>query len=405
MRHPAFPDGVTRETVVDLYRAGRRKSRALFELITPEAYYDRPIALRNPFVFYDGHLPGFALNTLVKLAHKRKGVDERMETLFARGIDPEDEGGVKNASELWPSREETQAFGRACDELVEHALANLPLEDDNVPTLRNGEAIFTILEHELMHQETLMYMLHELPYEKKRGPEGVAESQSRRVAKEIVAIPAGEAVLGSPRDIFGWDNEHPEHTVHVPAFAIDACNVTNGDWLEFMNATGAKASHFWQGKSQRKGMFALEPLPLDAPVYVTHQQAVAYANWKGARLPTEAEWHRAAEGASPGNIDFEHWDPVAACSYAPSDWGVYDLAGNGWEWTSTIFEGFEGFEPMPSYPQYSADFFDNAHFVMKGASPVTPRLLVRASFRNWFRPNYPYVFATFRCVHPVRVVQ
>ena len=77
---------------------------------------------------------------------------------------------------------------------------------------------------------------------------------------------------------------------------------------------------------------------------------------------------------------------------------MHDLVGNGWEWTSTIFSPFEGFEAMPSYPQYSADFFDDAHFVMKGASPVTARELLRASFRNWFRPHYPYVYAGFRTV-------
>jgi formylglycine-generating enzyme required for sulfatase activity len=76
---------------------------------------------------------------------------------------------------------------------------------------------------------------------------------------------------------------------------------------------------------------------------------------------------------------------------------VHDLVGNGWEWTSTEFSGFDGFEPMASYPVYSSDFFDGKHFVMKGASPATARHLVRRSFRNWFRGNYPYVFATFRC--------
>jgi iron(II)-dependent oxidoreductase len=89
---------------------------------------------------------------------------------------------------------------------------------------------------------------------------------------------------------------------------------------------------------------------------------------------------------------------VAAGSYQSNGFGIYDLIGNGWEWTSTLFEPFDGFRPMPSYPQYSADFFDRAHYVMKGASPATPRELVRRSFRNWFRPAYPYVYATFRCV-------
>ena len=135
----------------------------------------------------------------------------------------------------------------------------------------------------------------------------------------------------------------------------------------------------------------------------------------GSRLPTEAEFQRAAYGAPDGErfhpwgseepsprtgvFDFSSWDPEPAGSHplGASAWGVEDLVGNGWEWTSTPFEPFPGFHPMPSYPEYSADFFDGEHFVMKGASPVTARALLRPSFRNWFRPRYPYVYATFRC--------
>jgi formylglycine-generating enzyme required for sulfatase activity len=79
---------------------------------------------------------------------------------------------------------------------------------------------------------------------------------------------------------------------------------------------------------------------------------------------------------------------------------VDDLVGNGWKWTNTVFAPFPGFHAMPSYPEYSADFFDGEHFVMKGASPATARELIRPTFRNWFRPRYPYVYATFRCVRP-----
>ena len=94
-----------------------------------------------------------------------------------------------------------------------------------------------------------------------------------------------------------------------------------------------------------------------------------------------------------------HWDPVPVGSYpaGASAWGVHDLVGNGWEWTSTKFAGFDGFRPMDSYPVYSSDFFDGQHHVIKGASPATGRELVRRSFRNWFRNNYPYLYATFRC--------
>jgi formylglycine-generating enzyme required for sulfatase activity len=152
-------------------------------------------------------------------------------------------------------------------------------------------------------------------------------------------------------------------------------------------------------------MFELIPLPLDWPVWVTQQQAEAYANWAGKRLMTEAQFHRAAEGAPEeagraGNYDFRHWDPVPVAAYPEGDsiHGVSQLVGNGWEWTATPFGPFEGFQPFDFYLGYSRNFFDNAHYVMKGASPRTAACFLRRSFRNWFRGDYPYVYAGFRLV-------
>jgi formylglycine-generating enzyme required for sulfatase activity len=422
MRHLAFPAELTRDDLLNWYRDVRARSRQLFDAVTEDAYYARPIALRNPIVFYEGHLPGFSVNTLVKAALDQPGIDARLETLFARGIDPEDESAVRSPTDVWPSREVVQAFASACDARVEEAIRTARLEADDVPRLNGGESVLTILEHELMHHETLLYMLHELPYEQKRAPHlaALAKPTTASVTRDSVIIPAGKATLGQQRGVaFGWDNEFPEHVVEVDEFTVDRHNVTNGEYLEYMEATRARAPQFWmRGESEwyRRGLFAIAPLPLDAPVYVTHDEARAFARWKGQRLPTEPEFHRAAFGtpsgeerrhpwgdgpadASRGNFDFAHWDPVAIGSYpaSASAWGVHDLVGNGWEWTATIFDGFRGFAPMSSYPEYSADFFDGAHYVMKGASPVTARQLVRRSFRNWFRPSYPYMYATFRC--------
>jgi formylglycine-generating enzyme required for sulfatase activity len=78
--------------------------------------------------------------------------------------------------------------------------------------------------------------------------------------------------------------------------------------------------------------------------------------------------------------------------------GVEDMRGNGWEWTSTVFAPFVGFEPFPFYAGYSANFFDGQHYVMKGGSARTAACMMRPSFRNWFQPNYPYIYAGFRCV-------
>jgi formylglycine-generating enzyme required for sulfatase activity len=164
-------------------------------------------------------------------------------------------------------------------------------------------------------------------------------------------------------------------------------------------------------------MFADVPLPRAWPVYVRHAEAAAYARWKGKSLPTEAQFHRAAFGtpngserlypwgsAEPerqhGNFDFYRWNPtrVDAHPAGQSAFGVAGLVGNGWEWTSTKFGPFPGFEAFPFYPGYSANFFDGEHYVMKGASARTASLLLRRSFRNWFQPFYPNIYAGFRCV-------
>ena len=164
-------------------------------------------------------------------------------------------------------------------------------------------------------------------------------------------------------------------------------------------------------------MFEEIPLPLSWPVYVSHAEAAAYARWAGKRLPTEAEWQQAAYGSNGGverafpwgaetpgpehgYFDFERWDPapVDAFPRGRSAFGLDGLLANGWEWTASPFEPFAGFQAFPFYEGYSANFFDGKHFVMKGGSPRTDRSMLRRSFRNWFQPHYPYVYAGFRCV-------
>lgn len=444
MRIPApQTDVVDRTRAIQAYQDNRARTASLFDLVAADAYYDKPIPLRHPIVFYEGHIPAFSVNCFLKRGLGEAGLDPELEVLFARGIDPSDtQAAAKSAIDRWPSRETVQEYARDADQAILSALETREIEGDANPVLHRGQGVFTMLEHEVMHQETLLYMWHRLPVDRKSRPAGADPKVDGLVPeRSMVRIPAGSATLGSEvSDIpFGWDNEFPTYVVdEVPAFELDRHNVANQDYLAFVEdggyadrrwwtpagwerrvAAGLEHPLFWERHGARwlwRGMFELIPLPMAWPVYVTHDEAVAYATWKGLRLPTEPEFHRAAYGtpggeerahpwgeADPdetrGNFDFTQWDPVPVGSYpaGASAWGIHDLVGNGWEWTATVFRGFPGFKAMASYPEYSADFFDDDHFVVKGASPATGRGLIRRSFRNWFRPHYPYMYATFRC--------
>ena len=288
------------------YEANRERTAALFELIDPASYYERPIALRHPFVFYEGHLPAFSFNKLVREALGQPSVDAELERLFERGIDPSDtKEAQRYGRDAWPDRERVRAFAAACDAAVLQAYAEAPLTDTSIsPLLERGEAAFTILEHEEMHHETLLYIVHRLPLERKRFAGGSAYFEAEPAARGRVRVDAGIATLGAQRDAlaFGWDNEFDEVALHVPAFEIDVNDVTNGDWLAFVRAGGPVPS-FWRerdGAYTLLGMFEEMPLPHTWPVYVTQAQARAYAAWRGGRLPTEAEYHRAAFGTPGG---------------------------------------------------------------------------------------------------------
>jgi ergothioneine biosynthesis protein EgtB len=435
----------SRADLLDRYRRNRARSRELFALLADGAYYGQPIALRHPIVFYEGHLPGFSFNTLVKKALGGSSIDTRLERLFARGIDPSEttaaQSPTPSAQAQWPAREVVRSFAAEADRRVIDALQQADLERPGHPLLDRGEAVFAILEHEEMHQETLLYMWHRLPFAQKTAPAGYQPLTDGALAPaEWVHVPAGRATLGVDRNAipFGWDNECPACSIAVPSFAIERHDVTNERYLEFVEAGGYRDSRWWTADDWQwlrtealahplfwerigedwfwRGMFGSIPLPASWPVYVSLAEAAAFARWRGARLPTEGEFQRAAYGSTKdereypwgrgattprhGVFDFASWDPEPAGSHpdGASACGVEDLVGNGWEWTSTAFAPFPGFRPIASYPEYSADFFDGEHFVMKGASPATARELLRPTFRNWFRRRYPYVYATFRCV-------
>jgi ergothioneine biosynthesis protein EgtB len=437
------------ETVIERLISIWARTDRIFELLAPEAFRAQPIRLRHPFIFYVGHLPAFAWNHVSSILGQAS-FNARFDELFSRGIDPDvddpthchDHPGVP---ESWPALAEVLAYRDRVRAAVGDSVEAVAARAGTHLMAREGRVYTMIIEHELMHQETLLYMMQQLALGLKVRPASLPPDPAGRERHPgRVWVPPGKTVLGAAlTDLgFGWDNESPGLEVSVPGFRVDELPVTNAEYLAFVEDGGYQRPELWRDGDRQwrhaeklqapaawvagdgcwlyRGLFDIHPLDAvrDWPVYVSLAEARAYAAWRGRRLLTEAEYHRAAFGeasseerifpwgsAEPadrhGNFGFQCWSPSPVGSHpdGASAWGVQELVGNGWEWTDTPFAAFPGFEAwIPGYPGYSADFFDGKHFVLKGASWATDTGLIRRSFRNWYQAHYPYVFAKFRCV-------
>ncbi len=428
----------------------RVRTDALFRLLPPNSYYERPIPERHRLIFYLGHLEAFDWNLLSGPLGLKSNQGE-YDKLFAFGIDPVDGGLPSDMPKDWPSIARVEQYNRDIRTRLDGALHNArtaPADLDGA--LADGTLLNVAIEHRLMHAETIAYLFHNLAFEKKQAPSYPRADTRSAPAQHQLKIPEGTATLGmskTPPHLFGWDNEFGDQVIYVPEFSIDAYPVKNGEYLKFLQSggyqdarywkaedwewrrrAGIEHPHFWSLKAgertgdlnarwQYRGMFGPIPLPMSWPVWVSHAEASAFAKWAGKKLPSEAQWHRAAYGTSEGieraypwgdsapepahgNFHHQNWDatPVDGHPQGASAFGVFDLLGNGWEWTSSEFSPLPGFERFAFYPGYSANFFDGKHFVMKGGSARTDACMLRRTFRNWFQPHYPYVYSKFRCV-------
>jgi gamma-glutamyl hercynylcysteine S-oxide synthase len=440
MTTPLLKERTGRDALVAALTESRARTDDLFSTLKSEALYERPIPERHRLIFYRGHLEAFDWNLVARQGYGLEPFDARFDRLFAFGIDPTDGGLPSEPASDWPALREVEAYNRRTRDAVDACLL-----DGRAPSSGDDpETLFRMaIEHRLMHAETLAYLFHQLPHGMKHARRDPVPPPARGDdARAWRSIPAGTAVLGRDRadGRFGWDNEFESHRIEVPAFTIGAHKVTNARFLEFVEDGGYEARSLWTDKDWAwkeggkvrhpgfwtrqdggwlyRGMFADHPLPEAAPVYVSLAEARAFARWACGAIPTEAQFHRAAYGAPDGdgpreypwgneaplerhgNFGFRRWDPTPIGSFPEgrSAYGVEEMVGNGWEWTSSPFEPFPGFRPHPFYAGYSADFFDGDHYVMKGGSPRTATAFLRRAFRNWFQPRYPYVYATFRLV-------
>jgi iron(II)-dependent oxidoreductase len=412
----------------------RAETLRLFDLCEEAELHRSPGFGYRPIIWHLAHTGVFEAYWLLQKLSGQAPPDPAYERVFDPIHTPREE------SKNLPTRREMEAYLRRVRSGVLEALDRFDFETAD-PLKARGYIFQLVLEHERQHQETLCYLFQLLDPSKKTRPDVASPGEfegATNAAGEMVSIPAGEFLLGAPWDSFAYDNERPAHEVTVNAFRIARAPVTSGEYARFVGEGGYERREFWTEEGwtwrekegwrcplywRREGsvwlerrMFEEGELRLDHPVTgVSWFEAEAYARFSGKRLPTEAEWEKAASrddarnvkrryawgdeapDDSRANFGRRRWGttPVAAHPQGASAAGCLDMTGNVWEWTSTPFEGFPGFEPFP-YPEYSQEWFDGDHRVLKGGSWATHPSVLRTSFRNFFRRPFRIAFAGFR---------
>ncbi|GGK43944.1 hercynine oxygenase [Pilimelia terevasa] len=335
---------------------------------------------------------------------------------------------------------EARRYTATVREKVLDVLASVPLH--GAPLRTGGFAFGMILQHEQQHAETML-ATHQL----RPGAPVLAAPPPPPSAGMLgteVCVPGGPFEMGADAEPWALDNERPAHTVDVPTFFLDAHPVTNGQYAAFVDDGGYDTARWWspEGWAHRREADLRAPMhwrrdgagwayrrfghdgPVDpaAPVvHVCFHEAAAYAAWAGRRLPTEAEWEKAARhdpatgrsrrypwGDDPptrahANLGQRHLAPAPVGAYpaGASPAGVHQLIGDVWEWTSTTFAGYPGFAAFP-YREYSEVFFGPRYRVLRGGSFGTDALACRGTFRNWDLPIRRQIFSGFRCARDPR---
>lgn len=419
----------------------RKRTLAVFDLASEAELHRSPGFGFRPIIWHLAHIGVFEAYWLLQKVGGAPAPDQRYERIFDPIRTPREQ------SKYLPSRREMEDYMRR---VREDALRVLERHDfDSSDRVARGGYVFDlVLEHEQQHQETLAYLFQLLDPAKKSPPSSLSSSVEQAVdarvktddgLREMIEIPAGEFTLGATGGLFAYDNESPAHTRALPVFRIARVPVTNGEYARFVAEGGYERREFWDDEGwawrEREGwtrplywrrdadggwrerrMFSETSLEEDHPVTgVSWYEAAAYARFAGKRLPTEAEWEKAATwdaiagrkrlyawgddapDSSRANSDFRVWGvtPVGSFPGGASFYGCLDMTGNVWEWTADEFEGYAGFEPFP-YPEYSQEWFDGDHRVLKGGSWATSPSVSRASFRNFFRRHFRIAFAGFR---------
>jgi gamma-glutamyl hercynylcysteine S-oxide synthase len=414
----------------------RERLLTLIRSIPPAELTHQHSALMSPPVWDIAHVANYEEQWLLRALGASAASDGSLDALYDAFRHPR---ASRATLPLLDVSEALSYAARVRSQTLSH-LETLKESGEPSRLLEGGFVYGMVAQHEQQHIETLLATFQLVTRVALRPPEGLHRARltplPRSVSSEVL-VPAGPVVLGSD-DPWAYDNERPVHRVTLPDFLLDRTPVTNADFLRFMDDGGYRRPALWNqagwkhcleaplahpaywrrdgGGWQRRRFGLWEPLPPDEPVaHVCWYEADAYARWLGKRLPTEAEWEKAACWTPAGSTATWPWGETAPSAETANLWpvaghpldvgsfprgvsacGALGLIGDVWEWTASDFQPYPGFEAFP-YREYSEVFFGTDYKVLRGGSWATAPVAVRCSFRNWDLPIRRQIFSGFRC--------
>jgi iron(II)-dependent oxidoreductase len=420
----------------ELQRA-RARTLGIVDALDEDAQRAQVSPLMSPMVWDLAHIGNYEELWLLRELDGRAAIDETLDDLYNAFEHPRWER--PSLPILGPH--DARAYDQKVRDEVLALLAGADLRPDSEQRLlADGFVYGMVIQHEHQHDETLL-ATRQLMGDAARLPDGATEAPRHPLVDPaslppMRTIDAGPVVLGDDAHPWAYDNERRAHEVALPAFRIDTFPVTNRAFREFIQDGGYEAERAWSPEGWRwrnehaadpasahpafwrqegDGAFSVQRFGahldletiLDEPVqHVCWFEADAFARWSGKRLPTEAEWEKSALGTPAPyptppielNLGQRHTGPsvVGAHPGGASRWGVHQLLGDVWEWTSSPFQPHPGFEAYP-YKEYSEVFWGTEYRVLKGGSWAADPAAVRVSFRNWDYPQRRQIFAGFRC--------
>jgi iron(II)-dependent oxidoreductase len=405
--------------IADRLEATRRRTVALLEPLGPGDMARQASPLLSPPLWDLGHIAAYEELWLVRRLTGRPSLHRELEAVYDAFETPR----TRRSSVPILDEPAARDYLERVRETALEVLHATDLSDDAEPLTAAGAVYEMVAEHEAQHTETVLQALQILPAGGYRPPVRRELPPPREPAGGWVEIPEGVFTMGAEAHGFAYDCERPAHARRLPAFLVARDPVSTGDHLAFMADGGygrrqlwteegwawrvreeAEAPLYWERDGEggwlQRTFERVEPVEPDRVLcHVSAHEADAHARWAGGRLPTEAEWERAARGTSPdvalANLDQLGFRPGVLGAYPSGPSGCRGMLGDVWEWTSTAFDGYPGFRAFP-YPEYAEVFFGPRYRVLRGGSWATQPIAARPTFRNWDLPERRQIFSGLR---------